>query len=162
MSEIFLTKFLHKSENNSGAMDSTFRFYMWIKYTALMLFLQIIWKIRQITDYFNVRSESIDNELSSYTCMVPLTKESKKRRHIRSMSDVQSSTPHRTHKCYRKFSYHPFFDAERPRRLRSYQYPRSYRYIRSSDSSDYSDNNSPKTRRMEINIVKPKDSMRFL
>ncbi|XP_028170295.1 uncharacterized protein LOC114359950 [Ostrinia furnacalis] len=89
--------------------------------------------------------------------MTPLTKESKLRRHIRSMSDVQSSTPYRLPFRSRKGSTQTLmYDSDtRARRIRSYN-----RHLESSDSSDYE---APrKLSSLERNILKHSDSMRIL
>ncbi|KAI8426106.1 hypothetical protein MSG28_005065 [Choristoneura fumiferana] len=92
--------------------------------------------------------------------VVPLTKESKMRRHIRSMSDVQSSTPYRIPFRSRQGSTHTLmYDSDtRARRIRSYNLLKQQE---SSDSSDYMD--APrKLRIIEHNILKHTDSMRIL
>lgn len=88
----------------------------------------------------------------------PLTKESKMRRHIRSMSDVQSSTPYRIPFRSRKGSTQTLmYDSDtRARRIRSYN-----KHLDSSDSSDYFDL-PRKIRSLEQNIIKHTDSMRIL
>lgn len=89
----------------------------------------------------------------------PLTKESKYRRHIRSMSDVQSSTPYRLPFRSRK-GFHPTltYDSDtRARRIASYN---RKRLENSSDSSDYFE--APKHLSIGRNIIKHSDSMRLL
>lgn len=89
----------------------------------------------------------------------PLTKESKYRRHIRSMSDVQSSTPYRLPFRSRK-GFHPTltYDSDtRARRIASYN---RKRLENSSDSSDYFE--APKHLSIGRNIIKHSDSMRIL
>lgn len=94
--------------------------------------------------------------------ITPLTKESKMRRHIRSMSDVQNSTPYYfASRNYRKNSYHTLmYDTDtKTRRIRTHV---RHRYLESSDSSDFSEAPRKLGATIERNIVKPTDSMRFL
>lgn len=90
----------------------------------------------------------------------PLTKESKLRRHIRSMSDVQSSTPYRIAFRSRVGSIHTLmYDSDtRARRIRSHH---RHREPDSSDSSDYFEP-AKKVRSLGHNIIKHTDSMRIL
>lgn len=104
------------------------------------------------------RSRSVEEAKEEKTfVMTPLTKESKLRRHIRSMSDVQSSTPYRLPFRSRLGSTQTLmYDSDtRARRIRSYN-----RHLESSDSSDY---DAPrKLSSLERNILKHTDSMRVL
>lgn len=86
-----------------------------------------------------------------------ISKETKRRRHIRSMSDVQSSAPYYL-RNYRKASYHTLNDCE-TRNRRRHQHFRPI-YVDSSDSSDV--NMPVKFRSIEKKILKPTDSMRIL
>ncbi|XP_063828279.1 uncharacterized protein LOC135077649 [Ostrinia nubilalis] len=137
-------------------MESCYKLYTWINHTVLMLLFQIFWKMSQISDYF--REKSVEEAKQEKTfVMTPLTKESKLRRHIRSMSDVQSSTPYRLPFRSRKGSTQTLmYDSDtRARRIRSYN-----RHLESSDSSDYE---APrKLSSLERNILKHSDSMRIL
>ncbi|KAG6444743.1 hypothetical protein O3G_MSEX003517 [Manduca sexta] len=138
-------------------MESCYKLYTWINHTVLMLLFQIFWKVSQISDYLKGKSlaEPQGNNVVTFT---PLTKESKYRRHIRSMSDVQSSTPYRLPYRSRKGSTHMLmYDSDtRTRRILS-----RHRYYDSSDSSDCCE--SPmKLRSLGHNIMKHTDSMRIL
>ncbi|KAJ0178180.1 hypothetical protein K1T71_006003 [Dendrolimus kikuchii] len=145
-------------EESAGAMESCYKLYTWINHTVLMLLFQIFWKVTQISDYFKGKSiEPSKGEMSfSFT---PLTKESKYRRHIRSMSDVHCSTPYRIPFRSMKGGNHSLmYDSDtRARRTRCYN---RYRQFDSSDSSDYE---APKkVRSLGRNIMKHTDSMRIL
>ncbi|CAH2090971.1 unnamed protein product [Euphydryas editha] len=89
----------------------------------------------------------------------PLSKETKFRRHIRSMSDVQSSTPYRLPFRSRKGVHHTLtYDSDsRAKRIALYN---RQRLQDSSDSSDYVE--GPKHLSIEHNIMKHSDSMRIL
>ncbi|XP_072947367.1 uncharacterized protein [Epargyreus clarus] len=144
-----------------GAMDSCYKLYTWINHTLLMLLLQIFWKMSQISDYFKGKSvEDKGRNIQGALLFAPLTKESKMRRHIRSMSDVQSSTPYRVPFRSRKGSnFMLTYDSDtRTRRIMSYS---RNRLADSSDSSDFFE--APrKLRSIECNIIKHSDSMRIL
>lgn len=160
MSEFSFPKVLWERESSgAGAMESCYKLYTWVNHTVLMLLFQIFWKVSQITDYFTGKSPEPKPENMVIT-FSPLTKESKLRRHIRSMSDVQSSTPYRIPFRSRKGSTHTLmYDSDtRARRIRSH-----HRHVQvdSSDSSDYFE--SPKKiRSLGQNIMKHSDSMRIL
>ncbi|XP_026316865.1 uncharacterized protein LOC113227969 [Hyposmocoma kahamanoa] len=153
MSEVSLSKFLWER----GAMESCYKLYTWINHTLLMLLLQIFWKMSQISDFFKEKSLQ-EAKPEKPLLFAPLTKESKMRRHIRSMSDVQSSTPYRIVFRSRKGSTQTLmYDSDtRARRIRSYN-----RHLDSSDSSDSLDL-PRKVRTLEQNILKHTDSMRIL
>ncbi|XP_039755438.1 uncharacterized protein LOC120630315 [Pararge aegeria] len=140
-----------------GAMESCYKLYTWINHTLLMLLVQMFWKVSQISDYF--KPKSVEEKKAQKSLMFPpLTKESKQRRHIRSMSDVQSSTPYRFPFRSRK-GLHPTltYDSDtRAKCIASYR----RRFNDSSDSSDYFE--APKYLSIEHNIVKHSDSMRIL
>ncbi|RVE47865.1 hypothetical protein evm_007496 [Chilo suppressalis] len=159
MSECSLSKILwEQEENRSGVMESCYKLYTWLNHTLLMLLLQIFWKMNQISDYF--RDKSVDEDKSEKPLpLSPLTKESKFRRHIRSMSDVQSSTPYRIAFRSRKGSSQILmYDSDtRARRIRSYNIQRQ---LESSDSSDYDAHRKQSS--LEMNILKHTDSMRIL
>ncbi|OWR53606.1 hypothetical protein KGM_213553 [Danaus plexippus plexippus] len=114
-------------------MESCYKLYTWINNTLLMLLVQMFWKISQISDYF--KQKSVEDYNSQGTFMFkPLTKESKLRRHIRSMSDVQSSTPYRIPFRSRKGLIHTLtYDSDTHTRMAS------RRFQDSSDSSDCCD-----------------------
>ncbi|XP_059054043.1 uncharacterized protein LOC131848259 [Achroia grisella] len=160
MSEFSLSKLLWvRDSEGAGAMESCYKLYTWVSHTILMLLLQIFWKMSQISDYFKDKPIE-DKKTDRALVFTPLTKESKFRRHIRSMSDVQSSTPNRLPFRSRKGSSQILmYDSDtRARRIRSYN---RHMQSDSSDSSDYIE-----SRRillsLEANIMKPSDSMRFL
>ncbi|XP_041987081.1 uncharacterized protein LOC121738882 [Aricia agestis] len=135
-----------------GAMESCYKLYTWINHTLLMLLLQVFWKISQISDFFKQKSVEENKEFAFSS----LTKESKLRRHIRSMSDVQSSTPYRIPFRSKRGSWTLSYDSDtRTRRI-----PFRHRYQDSSDSSESFD--APKRRSIEYKIVKHSDSMRIL
>ncbi|XP_049874356.1 uncharacterized protein LOC126372572 [Pectinophora gossypiella] len=153
MSEVSLLKILWER----GAMESCYKLYTWINHTLLMLLLQIFWKMSQISDYFKGKSVEEAKPVKTFV-FTPLSKESKMRRHIRSMSDVQNSTPYRIPFRSRKGSTHTLmYDSDtRARRIRSYNMR-----CDSSDSSDFTE--SPrKLRTLQQNIIKHTDSMRIL
>ncbi|CAH0584411.1 unnamed protein product [Chrysodeixis includens] len=159
MSEFSFPKVLWERESGgAGAMESCYKLYTWINHTVLMLLFQIFWKVSQISDYFTGKSEPKASEM--IITFSPLTKESKHRRHIRSMSDVQSSTPYRIPFRSRKGSTHTLmYDSDtRARRIRSHT---RLTQPDSSDSSDFFE--SPKKiRSLGQNIMKHTDSMRIL
>ncbi|XP_021193269.1 uncharacterized protein LOC110378370 [Helicoverpa armigera] len=160
MSEFSFPKVLWERESGgAGAMDSCYKLYTWINHTVLMLLFQIFWKVSQLSDYLTGKSPEPKAENMVIT-FAPLTKESKHRRHIRSMSDVQSSTPYRIPFRSRKGSTHTLmYDSDtRARRIRSHN---RHLQLDSSDSSDYFD--SPKKiTSLGHNIMKHTDSMRIL
>lgn len=84
---------------------------------------------------YNLIFRSVEDYNSQGTFMFkPLTKESKLRRHIRSMSDVQSSTPYRIPFRSRKGLIHTLtYDSDTHTRMAS------RRFQDSSDSSDCCD-----------------------
>lgn len=162
MSEIPITKLVwerEREENGVGAMESCVKLYAWISHTILMLIFQIFWKFNQISDYFMGKSieQSKPDIMLTFS---PLTKESKYRRHIRSMSDVQYSTPAPYKLVFRsKVGCHHTltYDSDtRARRIRAYNIERQ------SDSSDSSDYFEQKERSLGKNILKHTDSMRIL
>lgn len=159
MSEVSFPKLLWERETGgAGAMESCYKLYTWINHTVLMLIFQIFWKVNQISDYLTGKSSESKPEMM--ITFSPLTKESKYRRHIRSMSDVQNSTPFRITFRSRKGSNNILmYDSDtRARRIRSHH---RFQQIDSSDSSDYFE--SPKTiRSLGQNIIKHTDSMRIL
>ncbi|CAH1638601.1 unnamed protein product [Spodoptera littoralis] len=159
MSEFSFPKVLWERESAGvSAMDSCYKLYTWVNHTVLMLLFQIFWKVSQISDYLTGKSPEPKSENMVIT-FSPLTKESKYRRHIRSMSDVQSSTPYRIPFRSRKGSTQTLmYDSDtRARRIRNHR----YRQLESSDSSDYFE--SPKKiRSLGQNILKHTDSMRIL
>lgn len=145
-------------DRERGAMESCYKLYTWINHTLLMLLVQMFWKVSQISDYFKHKSVE-EKKAQSPFMFSPLTKESKYRRHIRSMSDVQSSTPYRLPFRSRK-GFHPTltYDSDtRARRIASYN---RKRLQDSSDSSDYFE--VPKHLSIGRNIIKHSDSMRIL
>ncbi|XP_045451100.1 uncharacterized protein LOC123659994 [Melitaea cinxia] len=142
----------------TGVMESCYKLYKLINHTLLMLLVQMFWKVSQISDYFKPKSVEDKNKEGAFM-FPPLSKESKFRRHIRSMSDVQSSTPNRLPFRSRK-EVHPTltYDSDtRARRIASYN---RQRLQDSSDSSDYCE--APKHLSIEHNIMKHSDSMRIL
>ncbi|XP_063623539.1 uncharacterized protein LOC134795580 [Cydia splendana] len=155
MSEFSLSKQWVREE---AAMESCYKLYTWINHTLLMLLIQIFWKMSQISDYFKEKSVE-DSKKETIFTVAPLTKESKFRRHIRSMSDVQSSTPYKLAFRSRQGSTHTLmYDSDtRARRIRSYNL---HKQQESSDSSDYVE--PRKLRSIEHNILKHTDSMRIL
>ncbi|KAM3966258.1 uncharacterized protein ACR2FA_012563 [Aphomia sociella] len=160
MSEFSLSKLLWvRDSEGAGTMESCYKLYTWINHTVLMLLLQIFWKMSQISDYFKDKSLE-DTKTEESSLFTPLTKESKFRRHIRSMSDVQSSTPYRIPFRSRKGNSQILvYDSDtRARRIRSYN---RHMQSESSDSSDYIESRR-KLLSLEKNIMKPYDSMRFL
>ncbi|CAH0729911.1 unnamed protein product, partial [Brenthis ino] len=145
-------------DRERGAMESCYKLYTWINHTLLMLLVQMFWKVSQISDYFKQKSVE-ENKSQGAFVLSPLTKEYKLRRHIRSMSDVQSSTPYRVPFRSRK-GFHPTltYDSDtRARRVASYN---RKRHDESSDSSDYFD--APKHLSIGHKIIKHSDSMRIL
>ncbi|XP_045495769.1 uncharacterized protein LOC123694386 [Colias croceus] len=153
MTDISLSLLVDR-EKQGGAMESCYKLYTWINHTLLMLLLQIFWKMSQISDYF--KQKSVEENKTRTFIITPLTKEYKYRRHIRSMSDVQSSTPYRLpFRSKKNFSLS--YDSDtRTRRIMAYNRQK----IESSDSSDYCE--LPKRKSIEYNIVKHSDSMRIL
>ncbi|XP_028038581.1 uncharacterized protein LOC114249274 [Bombyx mandarina] len=152
------TKSEWKKVSEGGAMETCHKLYTWVNHTVLMLLFQIFWKVSQISDYLKGRSvEKPKNELQ--LTFSPLTKEMKFKRHIRSMSDVQNSTPHRLSYRSRRGSNHILltYDSDtRTRRTAS-----RFLLTDSSDSSDYCE--SPKKLIcLGQNIIKHSDSMRIL
>ncbi|XP_050351650.1 uncharacterized protein LOC126774257 [Nymphalis io] len=145
-------------DRERGVMESCYKLYTWINHTLLMLLVQMFWKVSQISDYFKQKSVE-DKDTKASFMFPPLSKESKYRRHIRSMSDVQSSTPYRL--TFRsKKGVHPTltYDSDtRARKIASYN---RRRLQDSSDSSDYFE--APKQLSIEHNIMKHSDSMRIL
>ncbi|KAI5637125.1 hypothetical protein NE865_10175 [Phthorimaea operculella] len=111
----------------------------------------------QISDFF--KRKSVEEARSQHSlALSPLTKESKTRRHIRSMSDVHCSTPYRIPFRSRKGSTMTLmYDSDtRAKRIGAYR-----GRFESSDSSDYTE--SPiKLKSLEQNILKHTDSMRVL
>ncbi|XP_053606212.1 uncharacterized protein LOC128672816 [Plodia interpunctella] len=158
MSEFSLKLAWHR-DSEGGAMESCYKLYTWINHTLLMLLLQIFWKMSQISDFFKEKSVE-DAKLERTLVFSNLTKESKLRRHIRSMSDVQSSTPYRINFRSRKGSTQTLgYDSDtRARRIRLYN---RHMQSESSDSSDYKESQR-KLLYLERNIIKPTDSMRIL
>ncbi|CAG9793970.1 unnamed protein product [Diatraea saccharalis] len=159
MSECSLSKILwEREENASRVMESCYKLYTWLNHTLLMLLLQIVWKVNQLSDYFREKSVE-DTAAVKPLPITPLTRESKFRRHIRSMSDVQSSTPYRIAFRSRKGSSQILmYDSDtRARRIRSYNRQRQFE---SSDSSDY--DTPKKLSSLEMKILKHTDSMRIL
>ncbi|CAK1586031.1 unnamed protein product [Parnassius mnemosyne] len=158
MIEVSLTKSMWEREREGLTMESCYKLYTWINHTVLMLLLQIFWKMSQISDYF--KEKSIEDKKPDGSFMFsPLTKESKLRRHIRSMSDVQSSTPYRLPFRSRKGSKHILmYDSDsRAKRIMAYN---RHKLLESSDSSDF---DAPKNQRsIENKIMKHTDSMRIL
>lgn len=122
------------------------------------LYDYFLWGNKCLLVPFNCSSSIEEVKPEKPLVFAPLTKESKMRRHIRSMSDVQSSTPYRIAFRSRKGSTHTLmYDSDtRARRIRSYN-----RHLDSSDSSDYLDL-PRKVRSLEQNIIKHSDSMRIL
>ncbi|XP_038206356.1 uncharacterized protein LOC119828306 [Zerene cesonia] len=153
MTDISLSLLVDR-EKQGGAMESCYKLYTWINHTLLMLLLQIFWKMSQISDYF--KQKSVEENKTRTFVFTPLTKEYKYRRHIRSMSDVQSSTPYRLpFRSKKNFSL--TYDSDtRTRTIMAYNRQK----IESSDSSDYCE--QPKRKSIEYNIVKHSDSMRIL
>ncbi|CAB3247630.1 unnamed protein product [Arctia plantaginis] len=159
MSEVSFPKVLwERDTGDAGAMDSCYKLYTWINHTVLMLLFQIFWKVSQISDYITGKSSEPKSEMM--ITFSPLTKESKLRRHIRSMSDVQSSTPYRIAFRSRVGSNHTLmYDSDtRARRIRSHH---RHQEPDSSDSSDYFEP-AKKVRSLGRNIIKHTDSMRIL
>ncbi|GBP40101.1 hypothetical protein EVAR_33677_1 [Eumeta japonica] len=99
-----------------------------------------------------------DKSTRTIVDLTPLTKDMKYKRHIRSMSDVQSSTPCKLpFRSHRINSHALIYDSDTRNRLRIHN---RYRY---ADSSDSSGSERPrKLRTIERNIMKPPDSMRIL
>ncbi|CAH4006691.1 uncharacterized protein LOC123712108 [Pieris brassicae] len=144
--------FLVDREKQGGVMESCYKLYTWINHTLLMLLMQILWKISQISNYF--KQKSVEENKSERTfVLTPLTRDYKFRRHIRSMSDVQNSTPYRIpYRSKKNFSL--TYDSDTRSRRLPYCLP-----FDSSDSSDFCE--LPK-RSIEYEILKHSDSMRVL
>ncbi|XP_068618386.1 uncharacterized protein [Battus philenor] len=158
MTEVSLSKFMWEREREGRAMESCYKLYTWINHTVLMLLLQIFWKMSQISDYFKEKSIE-DKKPDGSFIFPPLSKESKFRRHIRSMSDVQSSTPYRLPFRSRKGTNRILtYDSDtRSKRIMTYN---RQKLLESSDSSDF--DTMKNQRSIEHNIVKQTDSMRIL
>ncbi|CAK1544974.1 unnamed protein product, partial [Leptosia nina] len=120
--------FLVDREKQGGVMESWYKLYTWVNYTVLMLLLQIFWKISQISNYFKQKPIE-DGKTERTFVLTPLTRDYKFRRHIRSMSDVQSSTPYRL-PFRAKNNLMLTYDSDTRTR-------RTYNRYDSSDSSDY-------------------------
>ncbi|CAH2039472.1 unnamed protein product, partial [Iphiclides podalirius] len=158
MVEVSLSKFMWERERERRVMESCYKLYTWINHTVLMLLLQIFWKVSQISDYFKEKSIE-DKKPEGSFILTPLSKDSKLRRHIRSMSDVQSSTPYRLPFRSRKGGNHILtYDSDtRARRTMSLN---RHKLLESSDSSDI--DAMKNQRSIENNIMKHSDSMRIL
>ncbi|XP_052754911.1 uncharacterized protein LOC128201570 [Galleria mellonella] len=160
MSEFSLSKLMWVSySEGAGAMESCYKLYTWINHTILMLLLQIFWKMSQISDYFRDKPVE-DTKTERALVFTPLTRQSKYRRHIRSMSDVQSSTPYKLPtKSWHGSSQNIYDSDTRARRIRYYN-----KRLLQTDSSDSSDTEKlyRKIVSLRAKVMKPYDSMRFL
>ncbi|KPJ07275.1 hypothetical protein RR48_07691 [Papilio machaon] len=156
MTEVTFSKFMWEREKEGRAMESCYKLYTWINHTILMLLLQIFWKMSQISDYF--KEKSIEDKKTDSFIFSPLSKESKLRRHIRSMSDVQSSTPYRSPFRSRKGT-NKILTYDSDTRSKRITYNR-HKLLDSSDSSDFDVTKNNLC--IEHNIKKHMDSMRVL
>ncbi|KPI97268.1 PREDICTED: uncharacterized protein LOC106121501 [Papilio xuthus] len=156
MTEVTFSKLMWEREREGRAMESCYKLYTWINHTILMLLLQIFWKMSQISDYF--KEKSIEDKKTDSFIFSPLSKESKLRRHIRSMSDVQSSTPYRLPFRSRKGKSKILtYDSDtRSKRIMTYN---RHKILESSDSSDF---DAAKSNLCIEHIKKHTDSMRVL
>ncbi|CAG9088540.1 unnamed protein product [Plutella xylostella] len=144
-----------------NAMESCYKLYTWVNDALLMLVVQIIWKLSQITEYFRVKPAEVTSHPQVRTLVLtPLTRESKLRRHIRSMSDVQSCTPYYRAPHRARQGSTPQLTYDSDSRARRHPAHRLHQ-IDSSDSSDYFES-VRKMRSIERNILKHTDSMRIL